>query len=135
VAAAQPDAVMASGQTIPVSTPAGATQIGFLGSAVNAGASGASGTVTITYTDGTTSTATLGMSDWTLSAGGGTPQFGNVIVATTPYRDATDGTNQTINTYVFAATVPVNSSKTVASITLPATVNNGSIGIFAMSTG
>jgi len=27
------------------------------------------------------------MSDWTLDAGGGSPQFGDVIVATTPYRN------------------------------------------------
>jgi len=131
--AGQPDAVSAGGQTIPVSEPAGATQIGFLGSAANAGTTGASGTVTITYTDGTTSTATLGMSDWTLDAGSGSPQFGDVTVATTPYRDATDGSSQAINTYVFADTVPVDSSKTVASVTLPANVSNGSIGIFAIS--
>ena len=134
-AAAQPDAVEAAGQTIPVSTPGGATSIGFLGSAVNAGTTGASGTVTVNYTDGTTSTATLGMTDWTLGGGSGTPQFGNVTVATLPYRNATDGTKQTINTFLFAATIPVDGSKTVASITLPATVNNGSIGIFSISAG
>jgi predicted alpha-1,2-mannosidase len=135
VAAGQPDAIEAAGQTIPVTTPAGATSIGFLGSGTNAGSAGASGTVTVTYTDGTTATATLGMSDWTLAAGSASPQFGNVTVATTPYRNASDGTKQTINTYVFAATIPVDGSKTVASITLPATVNNGSIGIFAISAG
>jgi predicted alpha-1,2-mannosidase len=135
VPAAQPDAISAGGQTLEMTAPAGATQIGFLGSAVNAGNSGASGTVTITYTDGTTSTGTLGMTDWTLGGGGGTPQFGDVTVATTPYRDATDGSQQEINTYIFAATVPVDGSKTVASVTLPATINNGSIGIFAISTG
>jgi hypothetical protein len=135
VPAAQPDAISAGGQTLQMTAPAGATQIGFLGSAVNAGNSGASGTVTITYTDGTTSTGTLGMTDWTLGGGGGTPQFGDVTVATTPYRNATDGSQQAINTYIFAATVPVDGSKTVASVTLPATVNNGSIGIFAISTG
>jgi predicted alpha-1,2-mannosidase len=134
-AAAQPDAVEAAGQTIPITTKPGAASIGFLGSATNAGTTGASGTVTITYTDGTTSTATLGMSDWTLAAGAGKPQFGNATVATLPYRNYLDGTKQTINTYIFAATVPVDSSKTVASVTLPATVNNGSIGIFAISAG
>lgn len=135
VAAGQPDNVMAGGQTIPVSAPAGATKIGFLGSAVNAGTAGASGTATVTYTDGTTSSATLGMSYWTLAAGGGSPQFGNVIVATTPYRNYQDGSSQRVTTYVFAETIPVNSSKTVASVTLPATVANGSIGVFAISAG
>ncbi len=131
----QPDVIGASGQTIPVTAPSGAKNIGFLGSAVNAGTTGASGTVTVTYTDGTTSAATLGMTDWTLGGGGGTPQFSNVTVATLPYRNATDGTSQTISTYLFTATIPIDSSKTVASITLPATVNNGSIGIFAISAG
>jgi hypothetical protein len=134
-AAGTPDGIEAAGQTIPVSTAAGASSIGFLGSGTNAGTTGASGTVTITYTDGSTSTATLGMSDWTLAAGAGTPQFGNVTVATLPYRNYLDGSSQEINTYLFAATIPIDSSKTVASITLPATVNNGAIGIFAISAG
>jgi predicted alpha-1,2-mannosidase len=135
VPASQPDAIDAAGQTIPVSASPGASSIGFLGSAINAGTTGASGTVTITYTDGTTSTATLGMTDWTLGGGSGSPQFGNVIAASTPYRNYLNGGSQTINTYVFAATIGVDSSKTVASITLPATVNNGTIGIFAISAG
>jgi hypothetical protein len=135
VAAGQPDAIVPGGQTIPVSAPSGTSTLGFLGSGTNAGTTGASGTVTITYTDGTTSTATLGMSDWTLAAGGGTPQFGNVIAATTPYRNVSDDTSQTINTYLFTTTIPVDSSKTVASITLPATVTNGGIGIFTISAG
>lgn len=45
------------------------------------------------------------------------------------------GIPQKISTYVFAGTVVVDTSKTVASITLPATVNNGSIGIFAIAAG
>jgi predicted alpha-1,2-mannosidase len=134
VPAGQPDAIGAGGQTIPAATPAGATTLGFLGSAVNAGTTGASGTVTVTYTDGSTSTATLGLSDWTLAANSGTPQFGDVTVATTPYRNSPSG-EQSVNTYLFADTIPINGSKTVASITLPATVANGSIGIFAISAG
>jgi predicted alpha-1,2-mannosidase len=130
----QPDAISAGGQTIPVSLPAGATSVGFLGSGTNGGTTGASGTVTITYTDGTTSTATLGMSDWTLDANTVSPSFGNVTVATTPYRNSPDGP-QSVNTYIFSQSIPIDGSKTVASITLPATVSNGSIGIFAISAG
>jgi hypothetical protein len=127
-----PDGIVAGGQTIPVTTPSGASSIGFLGSATNAATTGAYGTVTVNYTDGTSSTATLGFSDWTLNANTSSPSFGNVIVATTPYRNFAGG-SQSVNTYVFAETVPVDSSKTVASITLPATVANGAIGIFAIS--
>ena len=135
VPAAQPDNVTVGGQTIPIASPAGATKLGFLGSAYNAGTSGSSGTVTVTYTDGSTSTATLGLSDWTLAAGSAPPQFGNVTAVTTPYRNASDGGKQQINTYVFAATVPITSGKTVASVTLPATLSTGSIGLFAISAG
>ena len=134
VPAGQPDAVYAGGQTIPVSTPSGASSLGFLGSATNAASTGAFGTVTVNYTDGTSSTATLGMSDWTLNANASSPSFGNVIVATTPYRNF-DGGMQSVNTYIFAQSIPIDSSKTVASITLPSSTTNGSIGIFDISAG
>ncbi|MBS2963113.1 GH92 family glycosyl hydrolase [Actinocrinis puniceicyclus] len=134
VAAGTPDAILAAGQTIALDAPAGATRVGFLGSATNAGGSGSQGTVTVAYTDGTTSTATLGYSDWTLGGGGGTPQFGNVIVATTPYRNGGNG-KQNISTFIFAQTIPVDGSKTVASITLPGQLNQGAIGVFAIAAG
>ena len=57
-----------------------------------------------------------------------------MIVATTPYRNF-DGGMQSVNTYVFAQTIPIDSSKTVASITLPSSTTNGSIGIFDISAG
>jgi predicted alpha-1,2-mannosidase len=130
----QSDAVIAGGQVLPVSAPAGATSIGFLGSAVDAGTSGSEGTVTVTYTDGSTSTAQLGFSDWTLAAGGSSLLFGNVIVGQMPYRNC-EGGQQGVTTYIFSQTIGVDSSKTVASVTLPSDVANGSIGIWAISTG
>jgi predicted alpha-1,2-mannosidase len=130
----KPDAVIASGQVLPVSAPAGASSIGFLGSAVDAGTTGSEGNATITYTDGTTSTAPLGFTDWTLDAGQSSILFGNVVVAELPYRNCGGG-QQSINTYLFAQTIPVDSSKTVATITLPSDVANGAIGIWAISTG
>jgi predicted alpha-1,2-mannosidase len=133
-AAGNPDAVIAGGQTLPVSTPAGAAEIGFLGSAVDAGTQGSVGDATITYTDGTTSTAPLGMTDWTLAAGSSQVLFGNTIVATMPYRNCGGG-SQTVSTYIFAETIPVDPSKTVATVTLPGDVANGAIGIWAVSTG
>ncbi len=51
---------------MPVSPVSGAQTLAFLGSATN---SNASGTATITYTDGSTQNFTLGMSDWTLGGG------------------------------------------------------------------
>ncbi len=135
VPAGQPDNLTVGGQTIPVNAPAGAAKLGFLGSAYNAGSAGSSGTATITYTDGSTATATVGFSDWTLSAGAATPKFGNVIIATTPYRNGTDGSTQKVKTYIFAETVPLDTGKTVASVTLPATLSQGSIGVFAINAG
>jgi predicted alpha-1,2-mannosidase len=132
--AGQPDAVYTGGQTVPVNTPAGASSLGFLGSATNAASTGAFGTVTVNYTDGTSSTATLGFSDWTLNANNSSPSFGNAIVATTPYRNF-DGGMQSVNTYIFSQTIPIDSSKTVASVMLPATTTNGSIAIFDISAG
>jgi hypothetical protein len=76
----------------------------------------------------------LGFSDWTLGGGSGTPQLGNVTVATMPYRNVPGG-QHTVTTYIFSQTVPIDSSKAVASVTLPGSVNQGSIGIFAIATG
>ena len=134
VAAGQQDAILASGQTIALNAPAGASHVGFLGSAFNAGTTGSKGTVTVTYTDGTATTATLGFSDWTLSAGNGSPQFGNVEVASTPYRNGGSG-KQTVKTFVFAQTIAVDGTKTIASVTLPGTLSQGSIGVFAITAG
>ena len=54
------------GQIVPVTPVNGAQTLAFLGSATNGNTSG---TATITYTDGSTQTFTLGMSDWTLGGG------------------------------------------------------------------
>ncbi|GAB2865652.1 GH92 family glycosyl hydrolase [Actinoallomurus bryophytorum] len=134
VPAGQPDNISVGGQNIPVDSPAGATKLGFLGSAHNAGTDGSSGTATITYTDGSSSTATLGFSDWTLSAGSGSPLFGNVITGTTPYRNYTTGKDG-VKTYVFSQTIPITAGKTVASVTLPPSLSTGAIGVFAIAAG
>jgi predicted alpha-1,2-mannosidase len=132
VPAGAPDAISAGGQTIPFASASGATRIGFIGSATNGPSSG---TVTVTYTDGTTSTATLALPDWTLNAGGGTAPPGTDVVADTSYRNGTDGTMQQVATYLFSVNIPITSGKTVASVTLPATLDRGSIGIFDITSG
>ncbi len=131
----QPDAIDAYGQTIGVSAPAGTTSIGFLGSSAGAALTGAPGTVTVTYTDGSTSAATLGLGDYALADGLGLPYPGNVTAAKMPYRIAEDGLSDAVSVYLFAQTIPVNPAKTVASITLPAPSGTGSLGIFAIAAG
>ncbi len=126
VSAGSLDNWQASGQTIPVTPVSGATTLAFLGSSTNGSASG---TATITYTDGSTQTFTLGLTDW----GVGTPAFGNGIVTSMPYRNGSAG-RQTLSIYLYYAGVMLQSGKTVQSVTLPSTVSGGQLHVFAIGT-
>jgi hypothetical protein len=134
IPAGQPDSIESAGQTIPVAFPAGTTTIGLLGSAIDAGSGGATGTLTVTYTDGSTQQIPVAFSDWTLGAGAYSVLPGETVVAKTPYRDVIDGTSQPVPTYVYAISAALEPGKTVASVTLP-TASGGDIGIFAIGTG
>ena len=94
-----------------VNGTAGASELGLLESSSNGSTSG---TITITYTDGTSTTQTVSSSDW--AAG---PGSGETAVATMSYRNMITGGSQEITMYVYATTVPIDPSKTVASITFP----------------
>jgi hypothetical protein len=126
-AAGQPDNLIAAGQVITVPQVAGATELGILGSASNGPSSG---TLSITYTDGTTQTATLGLSDWTSSS----PSFGNGTAASMTYRNSAGGTSQRIGTKVFITNITLAPGKTVASVTMPDGANQGELHIFALGT-
>jgi len=130
----QADSIEADGQTIPVAFPAGTTTIGLLGSAIDAGAAGATGTLTVTYTDGSTQQIPIAFSDWTLGAGADQLLPSDTIVATTPYRNRTSGITQPVTTYVYATSAALQPGKTVASVTLP-TASGGDIGVFAIGSG
>jgi len=128
VAAGQPDNVTAQGQVISVPPVAGATELGLMGTATDGPSTG---TMTITYTDGTTQPATLGLTDWTT----GDPLTGNTTVVTMPYRnDATDGSSDQVGTRVFSTTIPLQPDKTVASVTLPSHTDQGDLHVFAIGT-
>ena len=126
------DNIEASGQTIPLAAPAHASKIGLLGSATNAGSSGAGGMATVTYTDGSTTQFTARFSDWTLGGGGGTPVPGNFDAVTTAYRNASGNNRDNVKTHLFAVDAPVSVAKTVASITLPQPTG-GDMHVFAIS--
>ena len=128
-AVGQPDNVIAGGQTIKLLQVSGATKIGILGSATNGPSTGQ---MTITYTDGSTQQVALGLSDWTLNANGSPPSYGNTEVASMTYRNSVAGQSQTVGTYVLSAAIPITAGKTVASLTLPASTNQGSIHLFAI---
>jgi hypothetical protein len=124
------DNILAAGQTMLVTGKAGATTLGLLGSSTNGGASGP---LTVTYTDGTSDTQTVTLNDW---AGG--PGNGDVAVATMPYRNSTSGGSQAITMYVFETGVTLDPSKTVASITLPSVasqVGNGTTAMHVIAVG
>jgi predicted alpha-1,2-mannosidase len=128
------DSIESAGQVIPVSLPAGATTIGLLGSAIDASSTGATGTLTVTYTDGSTQQVPVTFADWTLGGGAYTLPSADTIAATTGYRNLTSGISQPVTTYIYSLSAALESGKTVASVTLP-TGSGGDIGIFAIGSG
>jgi beta-glucosidase len=123
--------VIADGQKIDL-TGSG-TDLGFLG----AGAFGAaSGTGTITYTDGTTQSYSLVMADWYNNA----PVAGDQIATSTTSWNFTSTTQTAHPVSIYFASVPLQAGKTVASVTLPtvsAGAGNGitALHVFAMAVG
>jgi predicted alpha-1,2-mannosidase len=137
VTSGQPDNMEMTGQTIPMSAGTSGASLGLLGAAANAptDGSGTTGTLTVTYTDGTTSQATIGFSDWTLNGGASKPLPSDTTAVTTAYRNTGNGSRDTVKTYVFATKVPLDASKQVASITLPVTGSTGTGHLFAYGFG
>jgi hypothetical protein len=126
-----PDNVIADGQIIDVS--GSGTELGFLGAA---GFGEASGNGTITYTDGSTQTFSLSMADWYNNAA--VP--GDQVAATTSSWNFSSSTQTAHPVSIYYASVPLDKSKTVASVTLPTVssgVGNGvnAMHIFAIATG
>ena len=127
------DNIEARGQSIPISATH-VSKIGFLGSASNV-LPGASIQPTVHFSDGSTQTVTVSLSDWTLGAGSATgPAYGNRIVAKTPYRIGADGRSEQVTTYLFEADVALSGGRTVTSVTLPALTGNGRFHVFAIGT-
>ncbi|MGW3356930.1 lectin [Streptomyces bungoensis] len=126
-----------AGQTIPMPAGTSGASLGLLGAATDAptDGSGVSGTVTVTYTDGTASKATVAFSDWTLNGGSSKPLAGDTTAVTTTYRNTGSGGRDNVKTYVFATKVPLDPSKQVASIKLPVTGATGTDHLFAYGFG
>ncbi|HEY3873648.1 MAG TPA: SGNH/GDSL hydrolase family protein [Actinocrinis sp.] len=113
----QADNVLAAGQSVGL-TGSGAA-LDFIVTSTN-GPVGGSGTVT--YTDGSTQTYTLTAPDWWT----GTTN----LAAATQYRNNPGGA-QAHQVSLFDESVALNSSKTVASVTLP-NVGTGTVGVAAL---
>ena len=106
---------------------------GFLGAA---GFGAASGTGTITYTDGSTQTYSISMADWYNNA----PVAGDQIATTTSSWNSSSSTQVQHPVSIYFASVPLESGKTVKSVTLPTVssgVGNGvnAMHIFAIAVG
>lgn len=130
VASGAPDNYEANGQTVRTS---GSGSISFLGAANNGPVSG---TATVSYTDGTTQSVPLGLSDWTLSAGAASPLADNTIAVTMPYRNHAGTASDSTQTYVFATTpVALSPGRTVSSVRLPSDVTAGGLHVFAIGFG
>ncbi|MEU6816119.1 GH92 family glycosyl hydrolase [Streptomyces sp. NPDC046860] len=126
--AGRPDNASAHGQTIEL-TQATRT-LAFIGSAVNGNQPAKA---TVTYTDGSTGTADLSLTDWTVGGGGGTVQYGNEVVAKAAYRNVAGADKDPVATYVFA-TAPFGApdGKEIRSVKLP---DDGDLHVFALATG
>jgi len=122
------DNYLCDGQTLLTTSPSGATTLAFLGSATNGPSTG---TGLITYTDGTTQSFTLTLSDWTLNGGKSSPSAGNSIAATTTYRNTPTG-KQARTTEVFYVQFSLAAGKTVQSVTLPTLVSQGHLHVFTL---
>lgn len=129
----QDDNMQAGGQGVAVpGAKAGAAALGLLGAATNGPSTSE---VALAYTDGSTAAATVTFSDWTLNGGSVSPAAGNDIVATMAYRNAkASGGAQQLKTYVFAAQVPLDTTRTLAKIAI-ASPDRGTVNIFAITTG
>ncbi len=132
VAPAQPDNTMAEGQIIRVS--GSGTKLGFLTAANN---SAESGSGTVYYADGSTSTFTLDVGNfWYESGQSGNPT--NDQVASVNYANYPTGSSgHTI--YVFEQSVPIDAGKTVEAVALPSLGSvqgyNPALHVFALSVG
>ncbi|MFF3941821.1 GH92 family glycosyl hydrolase [Streptomyces phaeofaciens] len=124
----RPDNVSATDQTLDL--PSGATKLSFVGSAVNGNQRT---TATVTYSDGATDSIDLSFTDWTVGGGGGTVQYGNVVVARSAYRNVAGADKDPVATYVFA-TKPFSApqGRTITGVKLP---HQADLHVFALASG
>ena len=118
-----PDNVIADGQIIDLS--GSGNELGFLGAA---GFGAATGSGTITYTDGSTQPYSISMADWFNNAA----VSGDEIATTTKSWNFASSTQTPHMVSVYFASVPLDPSKTVASVTLPTVGSGVGNGINAM---
>ncbi|WBB67815.1 GH92 family glycosyl hydrolase [Micromonospora sp. WMMD812] len=135
VPAGAPENATGNGRTIALHLPADARSISFVG----AGTQGNQSTNgTATFSDGSTASIPIQMSDWTLGGNAnGTPSYGNIVVAKAAYR--LSGTSRDGAQPFLFATAPyqIPAGKTLVSVTLPTQTGDpgsaGRIHVFAVA--
>jgi hypothetical protein len=125
------DNIIVDGQIIDLS--GSGSDLGFLGASAFGSATG---TGTITYTDGTTQSFGLGLADWYNNSA----VAGSQIASTTTAWNYSSTTQTPHPVSIYFASVPLTAGKTVASVTLPtvgsgAGDNENAMHIFAMAIG
>ena len=134
VAPGTPDNAKGSGQTVPLSVPADARRIAFIGTGTEGNQTA---NATLNYTDGTTASVPMNFPDWTLGGGGVPVPAGYTAVAATQYRlngTGTDGAKP----FIFAApAITLAAGKTLASVTMPTQTGSekdaGRVHLFAVA--
>ncbi|PYC75104.1 ATP-binding protein [Micromonospora arborensis] len=135
IPAGRPDNASGNGATVVLDLPDDARSISFVG----AGTQGNQSTTgTATFSDGSTASIPIQLSDWTLGGNpDGTPSYGNIVVAKTAYRlygTSRDGAQP----FLFAtAPYQIPAGKTLVSVTLPTQTGDprseGRIHVFAVA--
>jgi hypothetical protein len=123
------DNTAADGQII--DAPGSGSKLGFLGGAAF-GTPDVTGSVFVTYTDGSIERAPLSFGDWY----GDAPAPGNDTVATVPWNIQPGGASNPAQVSVYYASIPLNPAKTVRYVTLPSSAEtHGNLHVFALAIG
>ncbi len=118
-----PDHVASAGQAIELDGQG--TRLVLLGSGVGFGATG---TVTVYYTDGTTSSGSIGFPNWSFQE---PTAHGATLAVSTTGRNRPDGYGDAAYQYrLFAHSVPLTAGKTVDFVVLP---GNATVRVFALA--
>ena len=130
VPAGQPDNVVSHGQSFQLSGTG--SNLGLLATATYGPATG---TGTVTYSDGTTQQFTITVADWYSN-----PPSGSDIAITMSYRNRPNNTQQTHDIHVFLVKVPLQAGKTAVGVTLPdisasATHGTPALHVFGIALG
>ena len=116
VAAGSPDNAAGNGQTLPVTVPADATHLSFVG----AGTQGPNTTTaTLEFSDGSSKAVAMDFPDWTLGGGGTPVPDGFTAVAASAYR-LNQGGKDGAKPYLFAGpAITIPAGKTLTGVTMP----------------